>query len=65
MVLVITVCEDEDDAMVISMGPRRELKRVKELMREYMKKAVDLGMGDLEIIQRNYKHYVGESLSTE
>ncbi len=58
----ITLCEDEDDAVVISMGPRRELKRVKEQMRTYMKEAVELGMEHLGIIQRHYEHYIGESL---
>ena len=61
----ITVCEDEDDAMVISWEPREELERVKGQIKEYMKKAVELGMSNLGIIQRNYEHYVGESLPTE
>jgi len=61
----ITLCEDEDDAMVISMRPRQELKRVREQVGTYMEKAVELGMGHLGIIQRNYEQYVGESLQKE
>jgi len=58
----ITICEDEDDAMVISTGARQELKRVREQMKSYMKRAVNLGMGDLGLIQRTYEQYVGEPL---
>ena len=53
-------CEDEDDATVISMRPRQELQRAREQMKEYMEKAVELGMGHLGMIQRNYEHYVGK-----
>ncbi len=58
----VTLCEDEDDAIVISMGPRYKLKRVREQMKIYMKEAVELGMSHLGIIQKNYENYVGESL---
>lgn len=61
----ITVCEDKDDASVISMKPREKLKGVKEQMKAYMEKAVELGMEDLGLIQRNYEHYVGKSLLTK
>lgn len=61
----ITLCEDKDDAMIISAEPRRKLKKVRELMKENMKKAVELGMEHLGIIQRNYEHYVGKPLTTE
>jgi hypothetical protein len=58
----VTVCEDEDDAMVISAGPRQKLGDAKKHLKEYMIEAVKLGMGHLGFIQRNYEHYVGESL---
>ncbi len=61
----VTLCEDEDDARVISFKPRQELQRVREQMKDYMKKAVELNMAHLGIIQRNYEHYVGEPLKTE
>ena len=58
----VTLCEDEDDARVISAGPRQELRRAREKMKQYLKKAVELGMSQLGIIQRNYESYVGEPL---
>jgi hypothetical protein len=61
----ITLCEDEDDAMVISMKPRRELREVKEQMKSYMQEAVELGMGHLGLIQRNYESIVGKPLPKE
>ena len=55
----ITLCEDEDDANVISLGSRLELKDVRYEIAGLLKKAVnDLGMGDVGIIQRQYKNYV-------
>lgn len=61
----VTLCEDEDDARSISFKPRQELQRVREQMKNYMKKAVKLDMAHLGLIQRNYEHYVGEPLNTE
>jgi len=58
----VTPCETEDDAMIISIGPRQELKRVREQMKKYLEEAVGLGMGHLGIVQRNYEHYVGKPL---
>lgn len=58
----VTPCEDEDDARIISANPRQELQRVRSQMRDYMLKAVELGMQDLGIIQRNYEHYVGKQI---
>jgi hypothetical protein len=60
--LSVTVCEDEDDAMVISAGPRQKVGDAKKHLKEYMVEAVKLGMGHLGFIQRNYEHYVGEPL---
>lgn len=55
----ITLCEDIDDIAAISAGPREELKIVRSQMANLLKKAVDeLGMGDVGIIQRQYKNYV-------
>ncbi|MEK6812021.1 MAG: hypothetical protein AABX76_00520 [Nanoarchaeota archaeon] len=56
-------CEDEDDARVISAGPTHELKRVRGQMKGYMQRAVQIGMGNLGIIERNYEGYVGAPLS--
>lgn len=57
----ITVCENEDDMAIISLGPRLELKEVRDEIADLLKKAVtDLGMGDVGIIQRQYKNYVKE-----
>ena len=61
----VTLCEDEDDARVISMGPRQKLKKVRDIMKEHMEKAVELGMGHLGVIQRNYENYVGKPLITK
>ncbi len=58
----LTVCEDADDARVISSGSREKLETAREKMKTYMKKAVKLGMRDLGVIQRNYEHYVGEPI---
>jgi len=55
----ITLCEDEDDANIISIEPKRELIKVRNKIAELLKKAVnDLNMGDVGIIQRQYKNYV-------
>lgn len=58
----ITVCEDEDDALIISAKDREELEKVKGMMKGYMIEAINLGMGNLGIIQRNYKEYVGKEI---
>lgn len=55
----ITLCENADDANVICLGPKSELKVVRDKMVILLKKAVDeLKMGDIGIIQRQYKNYV-------
>lgn len=58
----VTVCADEDDARVLSIGPMQELRIVKEQMRTYLKKAVELEMGHLGIIKNTYEHYVGKPI---
>lgn len=57
----ITLCEDEDDAHIISLGHKTELKDVRDKIVMLLKKAVsELGMEDVGIIQRQYKNYVKE-----
>lgn len=57
----IVVCEDKDDADIISFDKKIELKKVRTKIAELLKKAVDeLGMGDVGIIQRQYKNYVAD-----
>jgi len=58
----LTICEDEDDARVISAAERQKLQGVREQMKTYMQEAVRLGMGSLGIVQRSYEHYVGKPL---
>jgi hypothetical protein len=57
-----TPCEDEDDAMVISMGPRKDLAETRRKMKVAMVKAKECGMSKVGLIRRNYEHYVGEKL---
>ena len=61
----ITICEDDDDAAIISAKDKEELEGVRRLMKGYMVEAVSLGMGNLGIIRRNYKEYVGEDVPTK
>lgn len=58
----ITVCEDEDDAAIISVETRKELERVRTQIVELLKRAVnELEIGDVGIIQRQYKNYVTDN----
>lgn len=55
----ITICDSSDDADVISLGLKIELKEVRENIGRLLKKAVDeLHMGNVGMIQRQYKNYV-------
>lgn len=55
----ITVCEDEDDVIIISAVPREELEQVRTHIAKLLKKAVgELKMEDVGMIQRQYKNYV-------
>ena len=57
----ITLCEDADDANVISLGSKLELKEVRDEIATLLKKAVnELGMEDVGIIQRQYKNYIND-----
>ena len=50
----ITIVEDEDDARVVSIGPRMKLKEIIEEIQEYLKQGIELGMqkGSLRIEQK-------------
>ena len=55
----ITVCESEDDANVISLELKIELKEVRSQVGRLLKKAVDeLNMGNVGMIKRQYDNYV-------
>lgn len=55
----VTVCESEDDANVISLRLKIELKEVRKNIGVLLKKAVDkFEMGNVGIIQRQYDNYV-------
>lgn len=57
--MAVTLCESDDDVAIISAGPRRDLKEVRSKIVNLLKKAIkDIGMGDVGIIQRQYKNYV-------
>lgn len=57
----ITLCEDADDANVISLGQKMELKEIRDKIARLLKRAVnELEMGNVGIIQRQYKNYVKE-----
>ena len=53
----LTICEDEDDWRVITMGQREELRKVKNMMKAALSKALDQGMGCLGLIQRQCPNY--------
>ncbi len=55
----ITLCESEDDANVISLKLKIELRDVQDNIKRLLKRAVDeLDMGNVGIIRRQYKNYV-------
>ena len=57
----ITLCEDKEDANIISIAPKYELMCVRAQITELLKKAVNgLGMENVGIIQRQYENYVKE-----
>ncbi len=57
----ITVCETEEDAMIISADLRDELALVRSMIVSELKRAIDeLEMRDVGIIQRQYKNYIGD-----
>lgn len=55
----ITLCENGDDANVISLGSKLELIDVRGNIAMLLKRAInELKMGDVGMIQRQYKNYV-------
>jgi len=57
----VILCESEDDANVISLRLKEELKTVRERTGKLLKKAVDeLDMRNVGVIQRQYGNYVTE-----
>jgi len=59
----LVMCEDEEDVAILTYNDRKELKSIREEMKSYMLRAVDLKMADLGIIERTYETYVGKPLS--
>ena len=47
----VTLCEDEDDWIVITLKERGELKEVKEKVIDFLNKSLDLGLGFLNLVQ--------------
>lgn len=47
----VTLCEDEDDWVVITLKERGELKEVKEKAIDFLNKSLDLGLGFLSLVQ--------------
>ena len=55
----VVICENEDDATMISLGLKYELKIVRSEIGTLLKKAVnELDMGNVGIIKRQYNNYV-------
>ncbi len=52
-----TVCETEDDFIIISAVVRQELERAVEKIKEKLNEALDNKLGHLGIIQRQCKAY--------
>ncbi len=50
----ISMVEDEDDAKIVSIGPRMKLKETREEIQRYLKQAIELVMhkGDLKLKQK-------------
>jgi hypothetical protein len=48
----VTLCEDEDDWLVITIKERGELKKSKEKVIDFLNKSLDLGLGFLSLVQR-------------
>ena len=53
----LTVCEDEDDWRVLTIGERLELKEVRREIIADLNKALDLGLGFLDRIQEKCTKY--------
>lgn len=53
----ITVCEDEDDWKVITLGSRMKLEEVRNKIKQTLNEALDSGLARLGIIQRQCANY--------
>jgi len=53
----ITLCEDEDDWKVITLGSRMKLNRVQAKIKETLNEALDCGLAHLGLIQRQCNNY--------
>ena len=53
----ITLCEDEDDWIVHTMGFRMKLDGVKARIKQTLNEALDCGLGFLGVIQRQCANY--------
>ncbi len=53
----VTLCEDKDDWIVITLKERKELDEVTNKIKRELNKALDLGLGFLRLIQNQCKNY--------
>jgi len=53
----VTVCEDEDDWLIITLKERKELDKVKDEIAKKLNEALDLGLGFLGLVQRQCENY--------
>jgi len=53
----ITLCQDDDDWLVITMKERSEREEVREEIKDNLNKSLDLGLGFLGLTQRQCKEY--------
>jgi len=53
----ITVCEDEDDWKVITLGFRMKLEKVRNTIKQTLNEALDSGLAYLGVIQRQCANY--------
>ena len=57
----ITLCEDSDDANVISLELKVELKEIRQKIASLLSKAMnELSMGNVGLIQRQHENYIKE-----
>ena len=53
----LTICEDEDDWKVITLGFHNELETVNSKIKQTLEDALDNGLGSLGIIQRQCSNF--------
>jgi hypothetical protein len=59
----ITLCKNKDDFYSVTAGPRSKLIASKYQMSRFLEEAVDAGMEDLDIVEKNFERYVEKSIS--